>query len=102
MASKRLFLFGDQTVESYHSIKDLALYSRHSLSLKTLFRESRAALRSTIAQLHTSERGRFFSFDSILGLAEAYVESGVNDVVLSTVLLCFAQLGFLVLSVTPI
>ena len=52
-----------------------------------------------ISKLHTSERGRFFSFGSILGLAEAYVDSGVNDVVISTVLLCFAQLGFLIMYV---
>lgn len=96
---KRVYLFGDQTVETYHSIKELARHSRRSLSLSILFRNSFDAVNDVISTLHTSERGRFFSFGSILGLAEAYADSGVNDVAISTVLLCFAQLGFLVMYV---
>lgn len=104
-AQKRVFLFGDQTVETYHSIKELARHSRRSSSLSSFFRKSYDAVNDVISKLHTSERGRFFSFGSIMGLAEAYVDSGVNDVVISTILLCFAQLGFLIMyasiSITP-
>lgn len=96
---KRVFLFGDQTAETYHSIKELARHSRRSSSLSTFFRKSSDAVNDVISTLHTSERGRFFSFGSLPGLAEAYVDSGVNDVVISTVLLCFAQLGFLIMYV---
>lgn len=96
---KRVFLFGDQTVETYHSIKELARHSRRSSSLSSFFRKSYDAVYDVISKLHTSERGRFFSFGSILGLAEAYVDSGVNDVAISTVLLCFVQLGFLIMYV---
>lgn len=94
---KRLFLFGDQTVEPYHSIKELARHSRRSSALASFFRKSSDAVNDVISGLHTSQRARFFSFGSILGLAEAYLDSGLNDIVLSTVLLCFAQLGFLIL-----
>lgn len=94
---KRLFLFGDQTVETYHSIKELARHSRRSPVLATFFRKGNDAVNDVISGLHTSQRARFFSFGSILGLAEAYFDSGLNDVVLSTVLLCFSQLGFLIL-----
>lgn len=98
---KRLFLFGDQTVETYHSIKELARHSRRSPSLASFFRKSNDAVNDVISSLHTSQRARFFSFGSILGLAEAYLDSGVNDVILSTVLLCFAQLGFLIMYEFP-
>lgn len=98
---KRLLLFGDQTVETYHSIKELARHSRRSSSLARFFRESNDAVNDVISGLHTSQRARFFSFGSILGLAEGYLDSGLNDVVLSTVLLCFAQLGFLIMYEFP-
>lgn len=94
---KRLFLFGDQTVETYHSIKELARHSRRSPVLATFFRKSNDAVNDVISGLHTSQRARFLSFGSMLGLAEAYFDCGRNDVVLSTVLLCFSQLGFLIL-----
>lgn len=102
MAQRHLLLFGDQTVESYPTIKHLARQSKDSVTLQTFFRRTTDALQSQIAKLNVFERAGFFSFDSLLGLAEAHVQSGVNDVVVSTVLLCIAQLGCLIMYGLPI
>lgn len=102
MAQRHLLLFGDQTVESYPTIKLLARQSKDSLTLQTFFRRTTDALQSQIAKLNVFERARFFTFDSILGLAESHVQSGVNDVVVSTVLLCTAQLGSLIMYNLPV
>lgn len=92
-----VFLFGDQTVDSYPIIKQIARHSKSSLSLRIFFRDTTDALRNEIEKLQTSQRERFHSFSSILGLAEAHVQTGASDVVLSTVLLCIAQLGSLIM-----
>ena len=54
------------------------------------------ALQKQIALLDAFERERFASFYSVIDLAESYVASGKNDVVLSTVLLCIAQVGSMI------
>ena len=82
-------------MESYPVIKQIARHSKSSQSLRSFFRDTSDALRLQIETLPASHRERFYSFDSILGLAEAHVRGGANDVVLSTVLLCIAQLGSL-------
>ena len=92
-----LLLFGDQTVDSYSTIKQLARKSKESPSLQTFFQKATDALQFQIAKLHTSERERFSSFNSIVGLAEAQAQSGVHDVVISTILLCVAQLATLIM-----
>ena len=96
MAPTRLLFFGDQTVEASSTLKQLNRQSKNSPSLQTFFQTTTDALRSQIAKLSASERTRFCSFDSILDLAEAHAQSGTNDVAVSTVLLCVAQLGSLV------
>lgn len=96
MAESRLLFFGDQTVEALSTLKQLNRQSKNSPSLQTFFRETTHALQSQVAKLYASERRRFRSFDSILGLAEAHAQSGINDVVVSTILLCVAQLGSLI------
>ena len=96
MAQSHLLLFGDQTVEAYSSIKHLVRHSRNSPPLQDFLRRTTDALQSQISKLPPSDRERFSSFDSILGLAEAHGKSGSNDVVISTLLLCVAQLGSLI------
>lgn len=94
----RVLLFGDQTVDVYPAIQDLVRQSRHSLTLQTFLQNARDVLQCETAKLHTHDRARFQAFDSILSLAEAHL-NGRLDVVISTVLLCVAQLGTLMLSV---
>ena len=96
MAShKRVLIFGDQTVDVYPDIKHLTQQSKHLLILQTFLQNASDVLQSETAKLHTRERERFRAFDSILGLAESHV-NGTLDVVISTVLLCVAQLGSLI------
>ena len=97
MENKYLLLFGDQTVDSYLTIKQLARKSKDSPSLQLFFQKTVDVLQYHIGKLQIAERERFFSFDSIIGLAEAHARSGVNDVVVSTILLCIAQLATLIM-----
>ena len=92
----RVLLFGDQTVDVYPDIKYLTQQSKYSLTLRTFLQHASDVLQSEIAKLHRWERERFRAFDSILVLAEVHVNGGL-DVVISTVLLCVAQLGSLIL-----
>ena len=96
MTQSHLLLFGDQTVEAYSSIKHLVRQSRDSPPLQDFLRRTTDALQSQISKLSPSDRERFSSFDSILSLAEAHGKTGSNDVVVSTLLLCVAQLGSLI------
>jgi hypothetical protein len=99
MAPSSLFVFGDQTVEAISSIRHLVRQSRDSPPLQDFLRRITDALQSEISKLSSSERERFTPFDTILGLSETHAKTGSNDVVVSTVLLCVAQLGSLFLSV---
>ena len=62
----------------------------------TFFADVSDALQKQIALLDAFERERFASFYSVIDLAESYVASGKNDVALSTVLLCIAQVGSMI------
>ena len=95
-SQSRVLLFGDQTVDVYLDIKYLTHQSKHSLTLRTFLQNASDVLQSEIAKLNRWERERFRAFDSILVLAEVHVNGGL-DVVISTVLLCVAQLGSLIL-----
>ncbi|KAL8701306.1 MAG: hypothetical protein Q9201_004977 [Fulgogasparrea decipioides] len=96
VSHKRILLFGDQTADIYPDIKHLTRHSKHSLTLQTFLQNASDILHSETAKLYARERKKFGAFDSILTLAEASV-NGRLDVVTSTVLLCVAQLGFLIL-----
>lgn len=95
-STKRVLLFGDQTVDVCTAVKDLARQSRQSITLHTFLQTASDALQSETAKLHTRERERFQGFDSVLSIADAY-ENGPPDVVISTILLCVVQLGALIL-----
>ncbi|KAI9833795.1 MAG: hypothetical protein M1819_003530 [Sarea resinae] len=95
MEQTRLLFFGDQTVETLPTLKLLSRQSQSSSLLPIFLRDTAHVLKAQVAQLYAADRERFCSFESILGLAEAHSQSGINDVVVSTVLLCIAQLGSL-------
>lgn len=86
-------LFGDQTVDPCPVIKQLYRQSRDSLALQAFFRQSYEAVRREIATSEYSDRALFPSFDSIRALAEKQPEK--HNEAVSTVLLCIAQLGLL-------
>lgn len=94
-----LLLFGDQTGGTYPVILKLFRHSKHSQYLQDFLRKTTDALQYQVSKLQPSEQERFFSFDSILGLSEAYSQNGVNDAAVSTVLLCVTQLGSLMMYV---
>lgn len=94
-----LLLFGDQTAQIAPVIKQLSRQSRHYLFLQILFRKATEALHREVSGLQPTERKRFSSFESILELSENYAKNGVLDAAVSTVLLCIAQLGYLLMFV---
>ena len=96
LSHQRILLFGDQTADVYPDIKRLTRQSKDSLILQTFLRNASDILQWETAKLDTRERERFRAFDSILNLADVHV-NGDLDVVVSTVLLCIAQLGSLIL-----
>src|SRR5215471_3606118 len=97
MSQQTFLLFGDQTIESITTIKHLAKQCHNSPSLRKFFREVADSLQRETAQLYASERERFFGFDTISALAEGHAKKGDNDVLVSTVLLCIAQMGSLII-----
>ncbi|MCJ1313534.1 hypothetical protein MMC25_007213 [Agyrium rufum] len=98
MASTRLFLFGDQTVEPQLAIKQLVKQAKTSNPLASFLQVATDVVQFQVAQYPAPERERFYGFTSLQALAKAHADSGVNDTVVSTVLLCIAQLGALILS----
>lgn len=100
MAAGHLLVFGDQALKTHLDIKALARQARSSLLLRTFLQKTTDALRSHIRNLPPCERRTILPFSSILELAEAHTRNGVNNVVVSTILLCVVQLGSLILQVT--
>ena len=93
----RLVLFGDQTVDPCPIIKQLYRQSRENLTLQVLFQKTYHAVRQEVAISEKPDRLLFPSFDSILSLAEAYSQSSSPEEAVTTVLLCIAQLGLLLM-----
>jgi hypothetical protein len=90
--SNSVLFFGDQTVEPSSFLQSLLQQSKTSPALHRFFSESVNALRLEISSLPEDERRSLPAFHSALDLVECCSESE-SRVVLSTVLLCLAQLG---------
>ena len=88
-------LFGDQTVDPCPIIKQLYRQSRDSLTLQAFLRHSYDAVRREIATSEASDRALFPSFESFQDLGEKQNER--HNEAISTVLLCIAQLGLLLM-----
>lgn len=97
----QILLFGDQTaaadLQSY--IKVLYQQCSRSSSLRVFMQTATDTLQKTITDLNLFESRHFpSSFQSVLDLAELYErQDGTKDIVLSTLLLCIAQLGSLIM-----
>ena len=91
-----LLVFGDQSVPSSTTAKDIISQTRHSHLVTEFLKTTVDAIQCEIANLDPLERERFGSFNSILDLAETQIKQQTNDVVVSTLLLCVAQLSLVI------
>ena len=94
---QELILFGDQTVDPCPIIKQLYRQSRDSITLQAFFQKTYHAIRQEIALSDKLDRLLFPSFDSILTLTDTYSQSSNHEEAVTTVLLCIAQLGLLLM-----
>lgn len=92
MAVNNVMFFGDQTVECGAFLQSLIQQSKTSPALQCFFSETANALRLEISSYPEDERRSLPVFHSVLDLAEYRGEAG-SRVVLSTIVLCLAQLG---------
>ncbi|OCK77458.1 PKS16 protein [Lepidopterella palustris CBS 459.81] len=97
MAQPQLLLFGDQTVDVLPHIQVIYREAKSLPALNLFLLRAKNALRSEVSKLPIGERGNFTVFNSFQDLARIQDQIGGNDTVLSTVLLCFAQLGLVII-----
>ena len=98
MASQRLFLFGDQTIEKLSPIRKLMRVSKRSPLLRRFLREATDVVHVESSKLAPYERSKFFESDSLLTIAEENTKLAEADEVISTSLMCIARLGELIMS----
>src|ERR1700744_5662504 len=92
----RLLLFGDQTVETLAAVQSLFTVSKQSLLVQKFLDGATDIIKSHVERLDSSERRRFFAFDSLLDLAKQHSTSTHPDDLVATVLITFVQLGELI------
>ncbi|GKZ32820.1 type I Iterative Polyketide synthase (PKS) [Aspergillus brasiliensis] len=97
MAPPRLLCFGDQTTDSCSRIKELYAKATQYYRLRDFLTAVDRLVRSQTFSVSATESTDFHDHDSIETMAEAYAQHKEYDVILSTVLLCVAQLGGLIL-----
>lgn len=90
---EELLVFGDQSVPSSQAAKDIIWQTRHSRLAAEFLKTTMDAIQCEVSAMNFLERARFGSFDSFLDLAETQIKQRTNDVVISTLLLCVAQLS---------
>ncbi|WEW55600.1 hypothetical protein PRK78_001031 [Emydomyces testavorans] len=93
MSTSYILLFGDQT-ETKFNIRELFEHSKHSERLRSYIERAQNSARHV---LDSAGAGQKYDFESYLSLEERILTENVPDVVLRTVLLCFAQLGHLIM-----
>ncbi|KAK0112637.1 hypothetical protein ONS95_014376 [Cadophora gregata] len=91
----RVLVFGDQTEDPLPTIKDLYCQSQRSVFLSHFLKTAEDAVRQLAGDLPSAQQ-RHLRFSSFCLLAETVQEDARPDVVVSTLLLCVAQLGALV------
>ena len=99
MPPQRLFLFGDQTIETLPAVTSLVRLSRASSALRGFLREATDIIQSEIPRLSTYSRRAFPAFDDVLSLAEENAETEEPTPLVPTVLITIARLGELIVSV---
>ncbi|KAE9372741.1 putative polyketide synthase [Stipitochalara longipes BDJ] len=99
MDRQNLLLFGDQTTETLESIKNLVRQSKKSPYLQKFLRDATDVVQLQSSKLVSTERQRFFAFDTILDLAEDQAKQSNSDDLLATVLSYTSRLGELIIYV---
>lgn len=99
MSTPDILLFGDQT-ETNFKVQELFNYAQRSTRLQSFIENALKSVHQAFADADIPDHQKY-AFDSFLSLEERILAEKVPDVVLRTVLLCFAQLGHLILSVFP-
>jgi hypothetical protein len=95
MMHSRILFFGDQATDPCPCIRQLKVLSTKSPRLRDFFAAVDHLLRSN--NTSTDEHANFEGFESVVSLAEKQASRQGNEVVTSTLLLCVAQLGNLIL-----
>lgn len=96
MTSKEshILLFGDHTERNIR-LEELYEYSKQSKNMKTFLQDSFQSIQLVLLDLSESEKKKF-EFSSFQSIAMSLATSPSPDVALRTVLLCVAQLGYLI------
>lgn len=97
MSTPDILMFGDQT-ETDFKVQELFDYAQDSKRLQSFIEGALKSAQQAFDNADIPDRQKY-AFDSFLGLEERILTEKVPDVVLRTVLVCFAQLGHLILSV---
>ncbi|KMU88387.1 hypothetical protein CIHG_06185 [Coccidioides immitis H538.4] len=95
MSTPYILLFGDQT-ETNFNVRVLFEYSKQSDRLRSYIQRSQESARRAFENAAVPDVKKY-AFDSYLGLEERVLAEKVPDVVLRTLLLCFTQLGHLIM-----
>ncbi|EER24618.1 hypothetical protein CPC735_059880 [Coccidioides posadasii C735 delta SOWgp] len=95
MSTPYILLFGDQT-ETNFNVRALFEYSKQSDRLRSYIQRSQESARRAFENAAVPDVKKY-AFDSYLGLEERILAEKVPDVVLRTLLLCFTQLGHLIM-----
>ncbi|KMU75798.1 hypothetical protein CISG_05195 [Coccidioides immitis RMSCC 3703] len=95
MSTPYILLFGDQT-ETNFNVRVLFEYSKQSDRLRSYIQRSQESARRAFENAAVPDVKKY-AFDSYLGLEERVLAQKVPDVVLRTLLLCFTQLGHLIM-----
>ncbi|CRG89148.1 hypothetical protein PISL3812_06184 [Talaromyces islandicus] len=95
MSVPDILLFGDQT-ETDFKVEELFNYAQESTRLQSFIEGALKSVHQAFSEADLPNRQKY-AFDSFLSLEERILAEKVPDVVLRTVLLCFAQLGHLIL-----
>lgn len=97
MSNPDILLFGDQT-ETNFKVQELFNHAKSSTRLQSFIESALKSVHQAFDNADIADRQKY-AFDSFLSLEERILAEKVPDVVLRTVLLCFAQLGHLILLV---
>lgn len=99
MASTRVFLFGDQTVEKITAIRNLRKAARTSLALQRFLQDASSLVQEESTKLGPAARKSFSTFDNIFVIAEQDELRKENNAVIQTTAVTILRLGELILLV---